>query len=134
MRKFNIGEKADFSKTITEYDVYNFAGITGDFNPAHVNEVYANETSFKKRIAHGMLSAALVSTVLGMYLPGPGTVYMGQELSFTAPVYFEDTITAEVEIIEIIKEKIAKLRTTCKNQNNITVLEGIATVMLPKEK
>lgn len=131
--KFNVGNCGSFTKTITEHDVYTFAGITGDFNPAHVNEVYAEHTQFKKRIAHGILSAGLISTVLGMYMPGPGTIYLEQELHFMAPVYYNDTITAKVEIIEIIKDKIGKLKTTCVNQNGQEVINGHATVMLPKE-
>ncbi|RBP43978.1 MaoC family dehydratase [Garciella nitratireducens] len=132
IKELKIGDKASIAKTITEGDVYLFAGITGDQNPAHINEEVAKNTMFKGRIAHGMLSAGLISAVLGMYLPGPGTIYMGQELKFTAPVRFGDTITAEVEIIEIIKEKVVKLKTTCTNQNKIIVVEGIATVMPPK--
>ena len=131
--KFKVGDCGSFTKTITEHDVYTFAGITGDFNSAHVNEVDAKKTQFKKRIAHGMLSAGLISTVLGMYMPGPGTIYLEQELHFTAPVFYNDTITAKVEIIEIIKDKIGKLKTTCVNQNGQEVINGHATVLLPKE-
>lgn len=87
---------------------------------------------FKGRIAHGMLTAGLISGVLGMQLPGPGTIYLSQELKFTAPVKFGDTIKAEVEVVEIIKEKIVKLKTTCTNQEGTIVLEGHATVMPPK--
>ena len=81
----NIGDTASFTKTITETDVYLYAGITGDLNPAHINAVSAGEGMFKNRIAHGMLTAGLVSAVLGMQLPGEGTIYMGQELSFKKP-------------------------------------------------
>ena len=95
-----MGEKATFTKTITEADVVNYAGVTGDFNPAHINEEYAKDTMFKGRIAHGMLGAGLISTVLGTKLPGPGAIYVKQELEFTAPVRINDTITAEVEVIE----------------------------------
>ena len=87
INELEIGQKASFSKTITETDIYLFAGVTGDINPAHVNEQYASNTFFKGRIAHGMLSAGLVSAVLGMRLPRRGTIYMGQTLAFTAPVY-----------------------------------------------
>lgn len=130
-----IGQTAKFSKTITETDVYLFAGVTGDFNPAHVNAQYAEETKFKERIAHGMLSASLISTILGTSLPGKGTIYMGQNLKFLAPVAFGDTVTATVEVTEIIKEKNrAILHTYCKNQNGVTVLDGEATVMAPRSK
>jgi 3-hydroxybutyryl-CoA dehydratase len=132
IKEINIGDKASIGKTITETDVYLFAGITGDLNPAHMNEEVAKASIFKGRIAHGMLSAGLISAVLGMHLPGPGTIYMGQELKFTAPVRFGDTITAEVEVVEIIKEKILKLKTVCTNQEGTVVLEGYATVMPPK--
>lgn len=98
--ELEVGQSASFTKTVTETDCYNFAGVSGDFNPAHINEVYAEQTFFKKRIAHGMLSAGFISAVLGTKLPGPGTIYMGQELKFTKPVYFGDTITAECIVDE----------------------------------
>ncbi|MBQ3134928.1 MAG: MaoC family dehydratase [Oscillospiraceae bacterium] len=129
----NIGDSACVSKTITETDVYLFAGITGDLNPAHVNEAASSQTAFKGRIAHGMLSAGLISAVLGMYLPGPGTIYLGQELKFTKPVHFGDTITASVTVTEKHDEKnIIKLDTVCTNQNGDVVIQGVATVMPPK--
>ena len=129
-----IGEKASFSKTITEGDVYLYAGIIGDLNPAHINEEVAKKGIFGKRIAHGMLTAGLVSTVLGMKLPGEGTIYMGQELKFTKPVYFGDTITATVEACEKVKDKFLKLKTTCTNQNGEVVLDGEAMVLPPKKE
>lgn len=132
IKEIKIGDKASMSKTITETDVYLYAGITGDLNPLHINEETAKNFMFKGRIAHGMLTAGLISTVLAMYLPGPGTIYMGQELKFVAPVRFGDTITAKVEVVEIIKEKIVKLKTDCINQEGTLVLEGYATVMPPK--
>lgn len=133
IKELKIGDKDFVEKTITETDVYLFAGITGDLNPAHINEEYAKNTFFKTRIAHGMLSAGLISAVLGMKLPGCGTIYLGQELKFTAPVLIGDTIKAEVEVIEIIEEKNRiKLRTTCTNQKGDMVLDGVATVMPPK--
>jgi len=131
--QLRVGDKAYVEKTISETDVYLYAGITGDLNPAHINEEYAKGTIFKGRITHGMLTAGLISAVLGMKLPGPGTIYLGQELKFTAPVRMGDTIKAEVEVSEIIKEKNRiKLRTICKNQKGEVVLDGVATVMPPK--
>ncbi|WP_408956005.1 MaoC family dehydratase [Natroniella sp. ANB-PHB2] len=131
--EISIGEKASFTKTITESDVYNFAGVTGDLNPAHVNEEYAKKTVFKKRIAHGMLVSGLISTVLAIKLPGPGTIYLNQNLSFKAPVYFGDTITAEVEVIEKDEDKNRlKLKTICKNQEGKVVVDGEALVLPPK--
>lgn len=133
-KEYKVGDKAAFSKTVSESDVYLYAGVSGDYNPAHVNEAYAKETSFHTRIAHGMLSAGFISAVLGTKLPGPGTIYLEQSLVFKKPVFIGDTITAEVEIIEIIKEKICRLQTNCKNQKNEVVLEGVATVMLPQDQ
>ena len=110
-----------------------FAGVTGDLNPAHVNEEYAKGTFFKTRIAHGMLTASLISTVVGTMLPGPGTVYMRQEVSFLAPVNFGDTITAIVEVSEIIADKKrVRLKTYCINQENQTVVDGEALVSPPR--
>ncbi len=103
--ELKIGDKAQFTKTISEADIYLYAGVTGDFNPAHINEEYAKETHFKTRIAHGMLIAGFISTVIGNQLPGPGTIYLKQELEFLGPVRIGDTITAEVEVVEILAEK-----------------------------
>lgn len=133
--ELNIGDKASFEKTITETDVYLYAGISGDLNPAHINQKEAEKTMFKGRIAHGMLSAGLISAALGMYLPGPGTIYLGQDLRFLAPVKIGDTVKAEVEIIEINNDKKrVKLRTTCTNQDDTVVIDGTATVMPPRRK
>mgnify|MGYP001027201912 CR=1 FL=1 len=133
IKEINLGDKASFQKTISESDVYLYAGITGDINPAHINEEVSKDTMFKGRVAHGMLTAGLVSAVLGVHLPGPGTIYLSQELKFTAPVKFGDTIKAEVEVIEKIDEKNRiKLSTICTNQNQDIVLKGVATVMPPK--
>ena len=133
IKELHIGDSAEFTKTVTEGDVYLYAGVTGDLNPAHVNQVAAEASMFKGRIAHGMLTAGFISAVLGTQLPGPGTIYMGQELSFLKPVYFGDTITAKCEVSEIIKEKIVKLKTTATNQQGELVLDGVATVMPPRE-
>ena len=133
IKELKIGDKAFVQKTISETDVYLYAGITGDLNPAHVNEEHAKTTFFKTRIAHGMLTAGLISAVLGMKLPGFGTIYLGQELKFTAPVLIGDTINAEVEVIEMVEEKNRiKLRTICTNQKGDMILDGVATVMPPK--
>jgi len=129
-----VGETAEFAKTIAESDIYTFAGITGDFNPAHINEEYARQSPFKTRIAHGMFGAGMISAVLGNRLPGPGTIYLGQEIKFLKPVHFGDTITAKVEIIEILAAKNRlRLRTTCTNQNGDVVIDGEALVMAPKK-
>lgn len=128
--ELTIGETAYFEKTITESDVYLYAGITGDLNPAHISEPEAAKGIFKTRVAHGMLSAGLISAVLGTKLPGPGCIYLGQELKFTAPVHFGDTIRATVEVVELRVEKnICKLKTTCTDQDGKVVIDGIATIM-----
>ena len=133
IEELNIGDKAEFSKTISETDIYLYAGVTGDFNPAHINEVYAKETHFKTRIAHGMLMAGFISTVAGNQLPGPGTIYMKQELEFLGPVRIGDTITAEVEVMEILEEKKhVRLRTTCVTQKGEEVVHGHALVSPPR--
>lgn len=133
INEIKIGDFAEFAKTISESDVYMYAGITGDLNPAHINEAYAQKTFFKTRIAHGMLTAGFISAILGMQLPGPGTIYMKQELTFMAPVRIGDTITARAEVIEVIEDKNRiKLRTTCTNQENTIVLDGEAVVSPPK--
>lgn len=133
IQEMKIGDHASVTKTVSETDVYLFAGITGDLNPAHTNEVAASKTMFKTRIAHGMLGAGFISAVLGMYLPGPGTIYMGQELKFTKPVHIGDTVTATATVEEIILEKNRViLDTTVVNQDGEIVIKGKATVMPPK--
>jgi 3-hydroxybutyryl-CoA dehydratase len=132
--ELNEGDFEIFQKTISESDVYLYAGITGDFNPAHLNDQAAKETIFKGRIAHGLLTAGLISAVLGTKLPGPGTIYLDQSLSFKKPVYFGDTITAKVTITEKLNDKnIVLCETICLNQNDQVVLTGVAKVMPPKK-
>jgi 3-hydroxybutyryl-CoA dehydratase len=133
IEELQVGDRAEFSKTISEADVYLYAGITGDLNPAHMDEEYAKKTFFKSRIAHGMLLGGLISGVLGNKLPGPGTIYIRQEMEFLAPVRFGDTVTAAVEISEINREqKRVKVKTTCVNQEGTLVLTGEAVVSPPK--
>ena len=133
IQEMKIGDHASVTKTVSETDVYLFAGITGDLNPAHTNEAAASKTMFKTRIAHGMLGAGFISAVLGMYLPGPGTIYMGQELKFTKPVHIGDTVTATATVEETILEKNRViLDTTVVNQDGEVVIKGKATVMPPK--
>lgn len=133
INEMKVGDAAEFAKTVSESDIYLYAGVTGDLNPAHINEAYAQGTFFKTRIAHGMLTAGYISAILGTQLPGPGTVYMKQELRFLAPVRIGDTVKARVEVTEIIKEKNrAALKTTCMNQDGELILEGQALVSPPK--
>ena len=135
INELKVGDKAEFSKTISESDVYLYAGITGDFNPAHVDEEYARNTFFEGRIAHGMLTAGFISTVLANQLPGPGTIYVSQELRFLAPVRMGDTLTARAEVVEIIPDKNkVRLKTICVIQDGTMVLEGEAVVSPPKPK
>jgi 3-hydroxybutyryl-CoA dehydratase len=130
--QLTVGDTAEFAKTVSESDVYLYAGVTGDFNPAHINEVYAGNTVFKRRIAHGMLTAGFISAVMGNKLPGPGTIYLKQELTFLAAVRIGDTITARVEVLEIMEKNRVRLRTYCVNQDGTMVLDGEALVSPPK--
>ena len=128
------GVTAEMSKTITETDVTLFAGITGDFNPVHVDAVAAARSRFGGRIAHGMLSAGLISAVLAMKLPGPGSIYLSQSLKFTRPVRIGDTVTAQVSVASVNTEKRrVTLTTVCRNQEGEMVLEGEALVLVPLE-
>lgn len=132
MPQLTLGQKATLSKTFTEADVIAFADASGDHNPVHLDEAYAQTTRFGKRIAHGMLVAGLISAVLGTQLPGPGTIYLGQELSFKAPVFLGDTVTAVIEVATVREGKpIATLTTNCYNQDGTLVIEGKATVLVP---
>ncbi|MBB6445302.1 MaoC family dehydratase [Bacillus benzoevorans] len=125
-----IGDTAVFSKTISEFDIYSFAGITGDFNPMHIDETFADSTIFKDRIAHGLLSGSFISTVLGMKLPGPNSIYLSQTFKFTAPVKIGDTVKAVVEVIEKRDDKkLIKLKTQVFNQHKVLAVDGEALVM-----
>jgi len=126
-----VGQSASFTKTVTEADIVKFAEVSGDNNPVHLDEAFAQTTMFKGRIAHGMLSAGFISTVIGTRLPGSGTIYMSQTLRFKAPVRIGDTVTATCTITEIIPEKRrAVLSTICKVGDTV-VIEGEALVMVP---
>ena len=133
--RIEVGQTASYSKTITEEDVELFARSTGDMNPYHVDEDYAKHTRFGRRIAHGMLVAGVISAVMGTKLPGPGTIYLRQELDFRHPVYIRDTVTAVVEVLEVRKDKpIVMLSTKCYNQDNVLVVEGKAVVMVDRTR
>jgi len=127
--EMKVGDQASISKTVTESDILTFAGLTMDYNPVHINAEYAKESIFGERIAHGMLSAGFISAVLGTTLPGPNSIYLGQELKFTAPVKIGDTVTATATIIEKREEKrILKLQTTVANQRGEVVVDGSAVI------
>lgn len=131
--ELEMGQSAIFAKTVTEADIAAFAGVSGDFNPVHVNEEFARNTMFKGRIAHGMLSAAFISTVFGMKLPGPGCIYVSQMLKFKAPVKIGDTVVARVEVTNLVPEKkFATFKTTCTVGDKV-VLDGEATLMVPSK-
>lgn len=127
--RLNVGDTASRSKAITDRDVRTFAAISGDENPIHLDEEFAADTQFGKRIVHGMLTASLISAVLANDLPGHGSIYLGQTLKFVAPVFIGDEITARVTVTSARDDRpIAKLETVCTNQRNEIVIKGEATV------
>jgi 3-hydroxybutyryl-CoA dehydratase len=130
---FQVGERASFTKTVTEADVTTFAGLIGDFNPLHVDAEYARKSRFGRRVAHGMFTAGLISAVLGNKLPGPGSIYLSQQIEFLAPVYIGDTITASVEITSWRPEKrIITLKTDAFNQDGTQVVTGKAVLLVDR--
>lgn len=131
---FTVGQSASFTKTVTETDVVLFAGISGDMNPAHVDEVSAQNSVFKGRVAHGILGASFISAVLGMQLPGPGSIYLSQDLQFLKPIYINDTVTATVTIKEIDRRGRLTLETTLTNQDGKQLIAGEAHVVPAKRK
>jgi 3-hydroxybutyryl-CoA dehydratase len=127
----SVGMTARYARTVTEADVVLFAGISGDNNPVHMNEVYASGTIFKGRIVHGMLSASFVSTAIASRLPGPGSIYLSQNLRFRAPVRAGDTVEARVTVTDIVHEKNrVSLKTVCTVGDTV-VIDGDALVMVP---
>ena len=129
--ELQVGQAAEMAKTVTEADIALFAGVTGDFNPVHVDAVAAAQSRFGERIAHGMLSAGFISAVIAMRLPGPGSIYLSQSLRFTKPVRIGDTVTTRVEVVEVMAPKRRlRLATVCRNQNGETVVEGEAVVLV----
>ncbi len=129
---YTVGQTASFTKTVTETDVVLFAGISGDLNPAHVDEVAAKQSMFKGRVAHGILGASFISAVIGMKLPGPGTLYLSQNLQFVKPIYFNDTVTATVTIKEVGRRGRLTLETKLTNQDGKELITGEAKVFAPK--
>ncbi|MGD9048268.1 MAG: MaoC family dehydratase [Anaerolineae bacterium] len=130
---FRVGEQARFTKTVTEADVTTFAGLIGDFNPLHVDAEYARKSRFGRRVAHGMFTGGLISAVLGNRLPGPGAIYLNQQIEFLAPVYIGDTITAVAEVSSWRPEKrIITLKTDAYNQNQVQVVTGKAVLLVDR--
>jgi 3-hydroxybutyryl-CoA dehydratase len=133
VHELKVGNSAQISNTITETVIHDFAKATGDFNPIHLDQTYAEKTQFKGRIAHGALSIGYISSVLANLLPGPGSIYLSQEIKFLAPVRIGDVIAARVEVVELTPEKNrVKFKTTCVNQNGEVVVDGTAWIMPPK--
>ena len=129
--KFKVGDSAEMTKRITEADIQAFAEVTGDHNPIHLDDEFAKTTRFGRRIAHGMLTASLISSVLANKLPGEGSVYLGQSLQFVAPVFPGDEVTARVTVKQIRDDKpILKLETICIRQRDEVVIRGEATVLV----
>ena len=132
---FSVGDSAEITKTIEQADIDAFADVTGDHNPVHVDDEFAKTTRFGQRIAHGMLTASLISSVLANKLPGEGSVYLGQTLKFVAPVFPGDKVTARVTVREIREDKpILKLETICVNQRDEVVIRGEATVLATEKR
>jgi 3-hydroxybutyryl-CoA dehydratase len=125
-----VGDNANFTKTISEADIVMFAGISGDFNPLHVDKEFAKNSFFKERVAHGMLTASLITTAIADVL-GSGGVLMSQTIKYVAPVKIGDTITASIVVIEKGAKNRLRMKTTCTNQNGKTVIEGEALGFIP---
>jgi 3-hydroxybutyryl-CoA dehydratase len=133
--EITVGQIASYSKTVDEDGVKMFAALSGDVNPVHLDADFAAGTMFKQRIAHGMFTGGLISAAIAMELPGPGTVYLSQDLSFRAPVFLGDTITVSLEVIDKLEgKKFVTLSTVAKNQHGKIVVKGIAKVLPPAEK
>ena len=129
--KLKVGDSAEITRTIEQSDIQAFANVTGDHNPVHVDESFAQTTRFGRRIAHGMLTASLISSVLANKLPGAGSIYLTQTLQFVAPVFPGDEVTARVTVKDIREPKgIVTLETICTNQRDETVLRGEAVVLV----
>jgi 3-hydroxybutyryl-CoA dehydratase len=131
-KHLTIGDKTEFTKSISSEDVVLFAKVSGDDNPVHLDEEYAKQTMFKQRIAHGFLVGSLISAAIAKNLPGNGTIYLSQNLKFLAPVFLNDTITAHLEVLDFPKGNQVVLSTVCKNQDQKIVIEGTALVLAPK--
>lgn len=131
IEQIDVGMEARFSKTITDADIVLFSGVSGDTNPVHLDQTYAEGTMFKGRIAHGMLSASLLSTVFGTKLPGPGCIYLSQTLKFKAPVRIGDTVVATVTAREVIRPKKRVVFDCAVRVGETVVVDGEAVIMIP---
>jgi 3-hydroxybutyryl-CoA dehydratase len=134
IKEIRIGDHASYSKTLTEADVYQYAGIIGDFNPLRVNEEFAKKTIYKKRLAHGLLYASHISKILGTDFPGPGTIHASQEFNWHGVVFMGDTITTRIEVTKIDgKKNKVLIDVICTNQNGEIVLTGEGEIIPPTE-
>lgn len=130
-QRISVGQRASVTRTISDADIATYAALTGDANPLHIDDGFAARSRFGRRVAHGLLSAGLISAVLGTKLPGPGAIYLQQSLRFVRPVYLGDSVTATVEVTAYRDDRrIVTLRTTCSDQRGEVVLDGEAVVML----
>lgn len=132
--ELSVGDSATVSHLVSERDLILFASVSGDVNPVHLDEEFAAATPFKGRIAHGMLSGALISAAIACELPGPGSIYIGQEMSFLRPVRLGDEIRIELEILEKLPKNRVRIATRVLNQEGKKTVDGVATVMAPTEK
>ena len=131
IEKIKIGMKVSYSQTITDADIKAYAGISGDHNPVHVSQEYAEESRYGKRLAHGLMSVGFFSALFGMRLPGPGCVYVSQTMKFKRPVYIDDTVTAIAEVTDInIERKRVFFSTNCYVKNKL-VISGEAEIYIP---
>jgi acyl dehydratase len=128
-----VGQKASYSSSVEERDVQLFAALSGDRNPVHLDAAYAAGTLFKERIAHGMFSGALISAAIACEMPGPGTIYLGQQMRFTRPVKLGDRLTVELEVLEKLPKGRVRIATRVFNQNAEQVVDGEAEVLAPRE-
>jgi len=129
-----VGQKASFSSSVEERDIQLFAAVSRDHNPVHLDAAFAAQTMFKERIAHGMFSGALISAAIACELPGPGTIYLGQQMRFTRPVKLGDTLTVELEVLEKLPKGRVRIATRVFNQNAEQVVDGEAEVLAPREQ
>lgn len=132
--ELEVGQTARYDKTVEERDIQLFAALSGDHNPVHLDAAYAATTPFKERIAHGMFSGALISAAVACTLPGPGTIYIGQSMSFTRPVKFGDSLSVRLEILEKLPKFRVRIATRVFNQNDELVVDGVAEVLAPRSK
>jgi len=131
IEEINVGMESSYSQTVTDADIKAFAGVSGDRNPVHLDEKYAEASRYKKRIAHGLMTASYFSALFGTKIPGEGCVYVSQTLAFKRPVYVGDTVIATVQVTEVhLEKRRVHFRTTCKVNNKI-VTDGVAEILVP---